>query len=298
MGQAFSSCINLTSVYLPECSLIGNVSTTFKGCTHVSNVTLGVSSLTNENFPLTEAKSTITELHFPHCMTIDQGTFGGSAAFISDAVNGTQILESYTPRYPNLSVADFPACTSVSKYAFYVCVNLTSISLPVCTSIGFEAFGLCLSLSSINLPACETIQYEAFEFCSSLTSVNLPACSYIGGHAFSNCTSLTSISLPACITISSYVFNCCTNLTSIDLPVCSYISSGAFSGCTNLISITLRASSIPTLYQSNTFINTPIVDSTYTGHFGSIYVPASLVSAYKVASYWSDIADRITAIPT
>jgi hypothetical protein len=38
-------------------------------------------------------------------------------------------------------------------------------------------------------------------------------------------------------------------------------------------------------------------DSTLTGAFGSIYVPASLVSAYKSATNWVTYADRITAIP-
>jgi hypothetical protein len=36
--------------------------------------------------------------------------------------------------------------------------------------------------------------------------------------------------------------------------------------------------------------------STLTGTFGSIYVPASLVNAYKSAANWSFYADRITAI--
>jgi hypothetical protein len=36
--------------------------------------------------------------------------------------------------------------------------------------------------------------------------------------------------------------------------------------------------------------------STLTGSFGSIYVPASLVDAYKSATNWATYADRITAI--
>ena len=36
--------------------------------------------------------------------------------------------------------------------------------------------------------------------------------------------------------------------------------------------------------------------STLTGAFGSIYVPASLVTAYKTATNWATYADRITAI--
>lgn len=36
--------------------------------------------------------------------------------------------------------------------------------------------------------------------------------------------------------------------------------------------------------------------STLTGSFGSIYVPASLVTRYKAATNWATYADRITAI--
>jgi hypothetical protein len=38
-------------------------------------------------------------------------------------------------------------------------------------------------------------------------------------------------------------------------------------------------------------------DSTLTGSFGSIYVPFSLVGAYKTATNWATYADRITFIP-
>ena len=42
--------------------------------------------------------------------------------------------------------------------------------------------------------------------------------------------------------------------------------------------------------------STPMVNSTYTGSFGSIYVPASLVDSYKASANWSALSDRITAI--
>ena len=34
----------------------------------------------------------------------------------------------------------------------------------------------------------------------------------------------------------------------------------------------------------------------YTGSYGSIYVPASLVNSYKKANVWSQWSDRITSI--
>jgi len=71
----------------------------------------------------------------------------------------------------------------------------------------------------------------------------------------------------------------------------------AFYGCNNLIKFINYYSSVATLAQANAFASTPMSESTYTGSFGSIYVPASLVDAYKTATNWATYADRITSIP-
>ena len=165
-------------------------------------------------------------------------------------------------------------CNEIGNFAFYACTSLTSIGLPSCVSIGGSAFYSCASLSSIDLPACTKIGFMAFFDCTSLTSVNLPVCSSLGNYAFENCTSLTLV----------------------NFPVCNYIGPFAFSGCTSLTSLTIGYSSVAKLSNINAFISTPMSVSTLTGSFGSIYVPASLVNAYKSATNWTVYADRITAI--
>jgi hypothetical protein len=74
------------------------------------------------------------------------------------------------------------------------------------------------------------------------------------------------------------------------------IASGAFGNCSNLTTLKLRYPVVIKLAHSNIFAYTPMSNSTYTGSFGSIYVPASLVDAYKAATNWATYADRITAI--
>jgi hypothetical protein len=59
----------------------------------------------------------------------------------------------------------------------------------------------------------------------------------------------------------------------------------------------LAGSSVVTLSNVTAFANTPISASSHLGTFGSIYVPASLVDAYKSATNWVTYAARITAIP-
>lgn len=58
----------------------------------------------------------------------------------------------------------------------------------------------------------------------------------------------------------------------------------------------LEYPSVVPLGNKSVFATTPMSLSTYTGSFGSIYVPASLVDAYKSATNWATYADRITAI--
>jgi hypothetical protein len=70
----------------------------------------------------------------------------------------------------------------------------------------------------------------------------------------------------------------------------------AFAYCSNLTNLTLYYPSVAKLSNTDAFYSTPMSKSTLTGSFGSIYVPASLVDAYKTADNWKYYADRITAI--
>lgn len=61
------------------------------------------------------------------------------------------------------------------------------------------------------------------------------------------------------------------------------------------MSIYLLGSSVVTLANISVFDGTPMSRSNYTGAFGSIFVPASLVAAYQSATNWATYKDRITA---
>ena len=154
-------------------------------------------------------------------------------------------------------------------------------------------------LTTVNLPICSIIGSAAFYNCTSLTTIDLPACTVVSNSAFNGCRSLTTINLPICSTIGSAVFYNCSSLTTIDLPACTTIGNSAFRSCYKLLSLYLRASTVCTLSNSSAFMSTPIARYTnYTGGvYGSIFVPASLVDAYKTATNWTYFKSRITAIP-
>ena len=190
-----------------------------------------------------------------------------------------------------LQTVNLPNCTSVGENAFAYCNNLTTVNLPNCKSVGENAFYKCYSLSQVSLPMCNYISGSAFYICSSLTQINLPMCSNIGRGAFYSCISLTQIDLPMCRYIDSAAFQSCSSLTQINLPMCRYINRGAFGYCSSLSIITIGYSSICSLVTSAALSNTQITSST-----GSIYVPASLVDAYKSATNWSYFSTQIFPI--
>ena len=187
----------------------------------------------------------------------------------------------------SLSSISFPVCTYIDEGAFDSCTNLTTVSFPACTYIAWAAFASCTSLTSVSFPACTYIDGWAFVDCTSLSTANFPVCSYIDNYAFNSCTSLTSVSFPVCTEIGYRAFEYCTNLTSVSFPACAYIDTEAFAHCTSLTSLTLGGSTVCTL-SGNAFLDT---------HSSlSIYVPASLVNAYKSATNWAAYSSRITAI--
>ena len=220
----------------------------------------------------------------------------------------------------NLSFAILPNCTLISDYAFNGCEELKSVSAPHCEKVGRAALGYCEKLSEISLPACSIFSTSTFIGCSMLQSAYLPSCERVEASMFTTCSELVSVSLPECKIVLSSAFTSCYKLPSINLPKCeridgsafyrcfslstihignlnsvSGIKAGAFLSCSALMSVYILGSMVGELATIGAFNGTPIRNSTLTGNYGSIIVPASLVDAYKSADVWSDISDRITA---
>ncbi len=148
--------------------------------------------------------------------------------------------------------------TSIGKYRFNDCINLTSISVSneninyssadgvlfnedktelirfpyknkndnyiipnSVTIIGNEAFYKCTGLASVTIPDnLTTIEKEAFRECKGLKTLTLPdSVTGIGNHAFYMCTNLIGINIPDSVTVlGEYSFSNCTSLTSITIP--------------------------------------------------------------------------------
>lgn len=146
------------------------------------------------------------------------------------------------------------------------------------------------SVQTVDLPNCLYVGYRAFFYCTRLTTVNLPACNFLYSNAFRSCWNLSSISLPNVTRLSPYCLANCSALQTISLPKCSYLNSYAFLSCSNLntIYMGIGLSTVATMTYINALSDCSALQS--------IYVPASLVNAYKSAKNWSYFSTQIFPI--
>lgn len=186
----------------------------------------------------------------------------------------------------------------IKNHAFYSYSTIEAVSFPACISIYGYAFFSCSALTTVSFPACTSILAYAFDRCTALTAASFPACTYIGSSAFAYCSSITMASFPVCTRINSNAFSYCYELSTAFFPACTMIDNDAFVNCKKLLSLYLYASSVCTLSRSFAFQGTPIGGNTDStgGVYGSIFVPMSLLSAYKSATIWTYFADRFVGV--
>ena len=173
LSSAFSGCINLTSIAIPN-SITSISASAFSGCTNLTSISIpdGISSIGWRTF---YGCTNLTSITLPDSVT----SIGG------DAFYGCTNLTSIT--LPD-------SITSIGDRAFYYCSSLASITIPNSViSIGDSAFRWCGSLMSVTIGDSVTrIGTWAFSSCSNLASIIIPiSVNRIGSRAFQWCDSLT-----------------------------------------------------------------------------------------------------------
>lgn len=280
-ANAFTSCINLTTAWFPNCSSVSGGSACFTGATNIAKGALGTPTVPTTH-PFKKAAANLESVYFPNASLI------GSSAF----TNNKKLHTVNAPKAATISANAFQSCTSLANLTLGLSiVNRTNHRIAIKSAIQNLSFPACTMISGYTSSTS-----GVFYGYSNLATVDFPVCQEIGNNAFYDCSSLTSISFPACTTINAQAFYNCSSLTSISFPACTTIYTGAFQNCTSLTTIILGTSTLCSLVSSNAFSNTPIAISTLTGSFGSIYVPSSLVTQYRADSVWSFYSSRITAL--
>lgn len=231
---------------------------------------------------VTENGTYDTTLNNEVTVSVSGGGGGGSLGFDILLLGATGVLEH-------------SSASNIRASACMYNAGVTGISFPACKVVETGAFSACRNLSFASLPICSDVQSRAFNACSALTDVNLPEVVTLGNSAFASCTSISHVSLSKVEDVGDTAFFNCTSLSQISLPAVTAIGNSAFAGCSKLMSLYILGDSVCTLGGTSVFANTPMSRSTYTGSFGSIFVPSSLYEAYISASRWSTYSARIAS---
>lgn len=210
---------------------------------------------------------------------------GGGGDVSVDALsvteNGTYSASSghaYSPVTVSVPVGVFPSGTSsITANGIYDITNFASVDVNVSGGGGGD----------------HDYEDAIIERSISGTYTNSRV-TRLGINALYGCSSLTELSFPSVTIVAQAAFGNCYKLSRVYLPVASSIGASTFRGCSSLMAVYLLSTSVMT-GAANMFSSTPMVNSTYTGSFGSIYVPASLVDSYKSQAYWSAYSSRITS---
>lgn len=241
---------------------------------------------------------TITNCSNETLTTVRAGLFMDCTSLTSASFPACQQISNYA-FYNCKKLNNFyaPSCSYIGEYAFYQCSSLTAISFPLCTSVYTNAFNRCSNVTELNLPICKTLGMSAIASCTKLTSISLPVCTSVVNYAFNYCTTLVNIELPMCLTLQNSAFSNCHSLATVSLPAITSIAAGTFMRCYNLKSLYLMGSSVCALGNSTAFSSTPIGGySTSAGSYGSIYVPASLLTSYQAATNWTYFSSRFVGV--
>ena len=330
-GAAFRSCYSLSQVNLPMVKTIGV--STFNACSALTSLTLCTDvywtipfgARTYVGTPITNesGSGSIYVRSDTYSLWISSNLWSEySSKFVSVPVSGpalsfsngllsgtTKAIASDFTDYLSVSKSDItgvslPECKYLMKSTF-ADMSLNSVYLPECEVLYGYTFKS-VPISSIDLPKCKRmIQYD-FDLCQDLQNINLPQCDYLGPKTFANCGNLKSIDLPLCTTVGANAFDYCFVMSSVSLPMCKYVGPQAFHSTLALSSVNLPVCSridsnafaevIETLVLGYDSVVTIPAIGIFTGNIPSIFVPASLVEAYKADTNWSQYSDRIFPI--
>lgn len=154
-----------------------------------------------------------------------------------------------------------------------------------------------VTLRKVECQNVTRIGTAAFQECTALTSVSFPRVRTINGYAFAACSNLQELSFPALEHIASNAFSVCLDLEYFEMGDAQNESLGSWVGDNSFYAAGLRSfvirwkDVVSTLADVSAFTSTPIDSGT-----GYIYVPRSLVDAYKTAGNWSTYANQIRAL--
>lgn len=267
----FDHCYSLSSLYFPKLRVIeGNW--TFNDCTNLSIVDIPALLYNGSN--LLERDPNLKELY------INSETYVIPSYMLSSTTTGI------TSIYTNINnVSRFMVASGWSSHSD----KIIGVGDPSVFMLSYSDGVVNGMTKGIEVGYYSYLGMSIDEAVANVVSLDLPNCDYINPNTFSYYLNLTSVSLPNCEYIGDNAFYGCKSLTQIKLPVCKYIGSLAlYIYPTKSLSLTLG-------YSDVCKAGGQLFDGTNISNI-SVFVPASLVDAYKSADVWNWYSDRIFPI--
>lgn len=265
-GRAFSQCLRLTSITIPNSVMSIENADVFYNC---DNLAKFYGKFASED---------------GRCLVIDDRLVCFAPSGLSSYIipyGITEIGQAAFSCYDNIESVTIPeSVTKIEKLAFYSCNGLKEFKGKFSSEDG-----KCLIVDGV---------LNSFAVASELTSYTIPEnVTTIGWCAFAGAENLENITLHNNIeTIDRYSFRHCTSLTSVIIPEnVTFIGEQAFYRCSSLKSVYCKPTTPPVL----AFLSDPgsyyVFDDNNSDR--KIYVPTASVDAYKSANGWNDYAEDI-----
>lgn len=294
------------------------------------NITLSYYGLSNSAF---ESHKSITDINLPNAHYIEYGVFYNcqslkTASFpMLETWNNTlndcsSVSKIYAPKV-QLTNDILRVCINSSymtwlnmettkvapTYMCYKCSNLSSLFVDGLVSAYSDAFNGCSKLTSVSLPNLEFADTGAFKTVP-IIDLSLPKLKYAGENAFNTDTNSRpkTLYMPNIEYIGNSAFYCYANSSwsyNFTFSYLTHIGSTAFNEfladelhipkCEYLGYHFLGNGRCSTLYLNEVTKVTELESDAFYQLPNSIYVPSSLVDAFKTAPNWSSISSKIVA---
>lgn len=233
----------------------------------------------------------LRSINIPNCTDIGSGAFWKCSNLSSISLTDKPIYfgSSAFRSCPSLSipVTALLNCSGIGQDTFESVANENEL-YEALTSNGILSLPNCEIINVINVlwhPFSNSLYSLSH---ASISKIYLPKLKSVGGYCFSRFDDLTELYLDTCSSISRHAFQDSRKLSFIYIPRCEKIDYDAFG---------YRDYSISTEFHVGTFIDTVCQlyssDSVKIGNADSIYIPASLVSAYQNDPIWGKYSSRI-----
>lgn len=295
MSSAFYNCLSAISFNFPNVKYIEDNNLVFYG-TRISYLSFPeLLFLGSYNNFTNQTLNSCSYIYMPKLVTAES-TFDARSTLTSVNFNNFVGFHGSYTRPLLRSEAKVSGTLSLPNLvgnAYLSGTSVESIYAPLLVDFSFTEMRSLNSLYAPNLLAVGWAGFRATKF----STFNTRQLMSFGGSIFENASIKDFFNLKIEVLNGRDFYNC-SNLSKAFFGNLRRISGIDFQACFNLLSVYLQTPFLVSLNSSGAFTMTPIQSSSWVtpNRYGSIFVPASLLSNYQNDSVWSWYSQRIVGL--